>query len=231
MFILAKIGDTFLPNPTSGNHWQTLGSNGTNLAIIFVTFGNVLLDIEGFDIATLPSPMPIRMFRPRKTGQLFDIVLFAHRADQDKSGLVFTKITNSDLLFITNTDGHCASSDCLRCSPKDSSKCLTCQTGKLLYNHNCYSTCPDFNFQALDENDSPLDFCASCHYTCKECVGPKDTQCSACCIDGSCGSTLLDRDPNSGRCECPSSKVESSGLCLDRCSLGLRGKYMDKCYP
>ena len=81
MFILAKIGDTFLPNPTSGNHWQTLGSNGTNLAIIFVTFGNVLLDIEGFDIATLPSPMPIRMFRPRKTGQLFDIVLFAHRAD------------------------------------------------------------------------------------------------------------------------------------------------------
>ena len=231
IFILAKIGDTFLPNPTSGNHWKTLGSNGSNLAILFVTFENVLLDVEGFDLATLPSPMPIRMFRPYKTGQLFDIILFAHRADQETSGAVFTKVTNSELLFITNTDGYCASSDCLRCSPKDSSKCLTCQSGKLLYNHNCYSTCPDFNYQALDELDAPLDFCASCHYTCKQCVGPKVTQCSACCIGGSCGSTLLDREPNSGRCECPTSKVESSGLCLDRCSLGLRGKYMDKCYP
>lgn len=33
-----------------------------------------------------------------------------------------------------------------------------------------------------------------------------------------------------GECNCPALKVDSDGMCLDRCSTGLRGKYQDFCY-
>jgi len=137
---------------------------------------------------------------------------------------------NDASLLYKNTGGvGCANINCGFCSLKDNSICLECAAGKYLSNNNCWATCPVTTSIALDSADDPLLVCEACHHSCKTCVGTKANQCSECCDSGACGP-LLDRDPLAGTCTCPAGKVESNGLCLDRCDNGLTGRMNAECY-
>ncbi|XP_043235224.1 furin-like protease 1 [Amphibalanus amphitrite] len=63
---------------------------------------------------------------------------------------------------------------CLRANTS-ASLCLECEHGRLLSEGSCVTDCPPGRYADRDRAA-----CQPCHYTCAECDGPNDYQCSGC---------------------------------------------------
>lgn len=122
----------------------------------------------------------------------------------------------------------CTASNCEKCVAKDPSVCIKCADTHFFYKGACHASCPDYSSAAYI-GLTQTKRCEPCHYSCKTCHGPSEYQCSTCCDNGSCGEAINDREPLFGKCVCPDDKVESNGICLDKCRQGLYGKYHSFC--
>ena len=126
IYIMATIGDNFLPHPTSGHIWQTNGGPGlSNFAILLVRDSDSqLVDIEGFDTATLTDPFPKRFSVHIGTGTR-EFIFYAPRSNSDKAGLYVTKFTDSSKIFINDNAGVCTdNTNCDRCNVNDPGMCM-----------------------------------------------------------------------------------------------------------
>ena len=108
VYIIAIIGDNFLPHPVASTIWQTNGGAGkTNFAILlFRDSDSKLVDIEGYDLSTMPDPYPKRFSVHISTGTK-EFIFYSHRANSDVAGLYITKFTDSTKVFINDTAGFC----------------------------------------------------------------------------------------------------------------------------
>ena len=125
IYIMAIIGDEFLPHPTAGNIWQTYGGAGkTNFAMLLIRDSDSqLVDIEGFDTTTMEDPYPRRFSFHLGTGTK-DFIFYSPRADIDMAGLYVTKFTDSSKVFINDVGGFCTDANCERCNINDATMCL-----------------------------------------------------------------------------------------------------------
>lgn len=230
IYILSIIGDQFLPHYDPAKIWQTYGGAGkTNLAVLLIRDSDsTLIDIEGYDMTTVEDPSPIAFSVSLSTGGR-EFIFYSPSPQDPINGLWMTKFTDSSKVFIDDTPGVWTdTTNWDRCNANDPSMCMTCNASKMLYGNKCAASCPDSSFQASDSSGSLIEVCKPCHFSCKTCLGPRLDQWVTCCSGGSWG-TDYDRDPNNGKCNWQSGKVESNGKCLDKCDTGLRGWYQDYC--
>uniref|UniRef100_A0A336LJV0 furin n=1 Tax=Culicoides sonorensis TaxID=179676 RepID=A0A336LJV0_CULSO len=64
-------------------------------------------------------------------------------------------------------------SNCASCQDKPD-YCLSCEHHLVMYNHRCYSSCPQGTYETEDYN------CGECHSTCATCNGSSESQCILC---------------------------------------------------
>ena len=232
VYIMATIGDEFLPHYDNTKYWETNGGAGlTNFAMLLIRDSdNTLIDIEGYDFATMTDPYP-KAFSLALSTTSRHFTFYSHRANDDVNGFYMTTFTNSSLVFVNDDSTHCTdTTNCFKCNANDASMCMICQASKLFYNNDCHDpACPRFSHQAADDSGTSIDLCEPCHFTCETCVGPKSDMCMTCCSGGLCGTTELDRDPLNGMCICPTGTLESNGQCTSQCETGLRARYNDYC--
>lgn len=89
-----------------------------------------------------------------------------------------TRIDEMHRLHIQQMSAENASSGCVK---SDSSTCLECSPGSVLYDGVCSDSCPDKHYQGTTQEMANL--CLPCHYTCKHCQGGADYQCLDCYED------------------------------------------------
>lgn len=108
IYLMAVIGDNFLPHPVSGNIWQTNGGAGkTNFAILLIRDSDSkLMDIEGYDTTTVIDPYPKRFVVNVNTG-VSEFIFYSPRANTDIAGLYITKFTDATKVFINDVAGFC----------------------------------------------------------------------------------------------------------------------------
>ena len=230
VFIMAVIGDQFLPHYDPTKYWQSNGgASKTNFAMLLIKDSDgTLIDIEGYDLSTMADPYPKSFSLTLGTGTR-EFIFYSPRANDDVNGLYVTKFTNSSLVFVDDTANVCTdTTNCDRCNANDRSMCMICQSGKFLYNSLCFAACPTSSYIATDTSNTALEVCAPCHFSWASCVGPKIDQCMTCCTGGTWGADY-DREPNNGQCSCGAGKIESNGKCVTNCDTGLRGRYQDYC--
>ena len=231
VYIMAIIGDNFLPNPVTGSIWQANGGAGkSNFAMLLVRDSdNQLIDIEGYDLSTMPDPYPKRFSLTLGTGSLI-FIMYSPKSNADTIGLYFTKFTDSTKIFINDVVGFCTdSTNCNRWNLNDASMCMSCVSTKMMFNNKWSASCPNFSYQASNYQNTLIEVWSPCHSTCLTWVGPKKNQCQTWCSGGSWGANL-DRTPSLGFCNCPSNTYNSNGYWLSRWNTGLRGKYKDFCF-
>lgn len=137
IYIMATIGDNFLPHPDPTKIWQTNGGAGkTNFAMLLVRDSDSqLIDIEGYDISTMTGPYPKRFSLQLSTGTR-EFIFYSPRSDTDIAGLYFTKFTDSSKVFINDVGGFCTdTTNCDRCNVNDASMCMTCVSTKMLFDN------------------------------------------------------------------------------------------------
>ena len=79
--------------------------------------------------------------------------------------------------FYLSTNNTCilCEGDCSMCSSEGTS-CLSCPPNlKLLYGR-CVNRCPQMFYSDASKGGE----CHECHWACKHCVGPKETDCLSC---------------------------------------------------
>lgn len=106
VYIMAIIGDEFLPHYDSTKYWEAYsGAGGTTFAILLIRDSDsTLIDIEGFDLSAMTDPIP-RYFSMSVTTGVREFIFFTTRANDDLDGLYFTKFTDSSLVFVDSTPG------------------------------------------------------------------------------------------------------------------------------
>jgi hypothetical protein len=109
IYIMAIIGDNFLPHPDTTKIWQTFGGAGkTNFAILLIRDSDSqLVDIEGFDLSLMVDPYPKRFFVYIGTGTR-EFIFYSPRANTDIAGLYVTKFTDSSKVFINDVVAACS---------------------------------------------------------------------------------------------------------------------------
>jgi len=226
VYLYAHINGPFKPHRDNDKQWKTLGT-GTNLALIHLDFDDQILDIEAMDFQNKLSPdyinpYPMKFFLIRSVNVSQDFIFVTHRTNEPvdrKGGIYITYYQNSTLLYLS--DALCPGIGCFNCSSKRPQKCLKCMDKYELFQHSCTEgKCPDFTYTVKDQKWRSQKHCKSCHYSCKNCNGPREDQCKTCCINGACGPTF-DRIPVLGKCLCPLEKTEINGLCDYKCSMDL----------
>lgn len=136
VYLMTVINDNFLPHPVAGNIWQTNGGAGkTNFAILLIRDSDSqLVDIEGYDIATMTGPYPKRFSAHITTG-IIEFIFYSPRANTDIAGLYFSKFTDQ-LKFVNNAVGACTdNTNCDKCNNNDPDMCMICKPTKVLFNN------------------------------------------------------------------------------------------------
>lgn len=197
LFVLATIGNNFYPHPSDGAVWGT-PDNDTVMGVIWLSQDLDLIDIEGYATSALDT-LPMRIFPSLPYTYELQVTFIGPASKAQANGALFTQFAYPSMLFAT-TDCNLTCSTCNRYTKQEN--CIKCADDKILYNGGCLSSCELKTFQATDEiTGDTLKHCRDCHYTCKECLGPKYDQCSTCCQAGDCGSSLLDMTPDTGKCK------------------------------
>ena len=167
VFIMALIGDEFLPHYDATKYWQSNGgANKTNFAILLIKDSDAtLIDIEGYDLSTMANPYPKSFSLRLGTGKR-EFIFYSPRANDDANGLYITKFTNSSLVFVNDTAGACTdTTNCDRCNANDHSMCMICQSGKYLFNNLCFVACPTSSFTGTDTSGTAIEVCTPCHFS------------------------------------------------------------------
>ena len=70
---------------------------------------------------------------------------------------------------------------------------IGCSSGWVLYSSHCVPYCPEGTFASPMEKDtnSPPSICLPCHYTCQQCSGPYDFECTSCHKDAGIQETKV----------------------------------------
>jgi len=84
-----------------------------------------------------------------------------------KERLFLTKTSSESSLTTKNCSPLCS-----QCSQNDLSFCTICQTGMILYNFNCFVTCPHGTYLNQETRT-----CQLCHNDCPMCWGPDKDMC------------------------------------------------------
>ena len=119
---------------------------------------------------------------------------------------------------------------CSSCNGSSSANCLSCRYEYVLYNHQCWSSCPIGTYQMQDyDYYSNTKTCEACHPSCAMCDGPDQFQCTGCagnevlrdnrCVVLTCtGSTYEVRNQSGEFCHaCHSSCLTCNGSQADNC--------------
>jgi hypothetical protein len=159
IYIMATIGDNFLPHPDSTKIWQTNGGAGkTNFAMLLVRDSDSqLIDIEGYDISTMTDPYPKRFTLQISTGTR-EFIFYSPRSNTDIAGLYFTKFTDSSKVFINDAAGFCTdTTNCDRCNINDAAMCMTCLSTKMMFENTCAAACPSHSYQTSDYSSTLME--------------------------------------------------------------------------
>jgi hypothetical protein len=229
IYILAEINDNLRPHRDEQYQWSTQNDNA-NLVLMWVNYESDIVNIEGYDVNDLEEPHPRRfVLQEEGTAMTNQMTFYAHRSQEFDGGIFLTSFTDSSVVY--RQELSCADG-CHLCDSRYPDYCLQCDADYYLFDHQCYAdSCPDYSYEVLEEDGvTSTFFCKNCHFSCRTCSGPKETQCSTCCVDNECGA-IKNRIPDSGMCVCDAlTQVESNGLCLSRCIKDLAGRRGDKCY-
>ena len=207
VYIMATIGDNFLPNPIAGNIWQAHGGAGkSNFAMLLIRDSdNTLIDIEGYDMSSMLDPYPKRFNLILGSGTL-TFIMYSPKSNADIIGLYFTKFSDSTKVFINDTAGFWTdSTNWNRWNSNDPTMWMSWVSTKMLFSNKCYASCPNHSFQISNYLSVLIEVCRPCHYSCLTWLGPRKGQCQTWCTGGSWG-TNFDRVPSFGYCNCPSGK-------------------------
>ncbi|XP_064121126.1 extracellular matrix organizing protein FRAS1-like isoform X1 [Macrobrachium nipponense] len=123
--------------------------------------------------------------------------------------------------FYLGTNSSCSEceGDCDICSP-DGTTCITCPSNLHLLYGKCVSRCPQMFYSDASKGGE----CHECHWACKHCLGPKETDCLSCADnafqEGNSCVTLCSpgHHPVGGECrKCPPgcSACNSNMQCLE----------------
>ncbi|KAK7080023.1 Extracellular matrix protein fras1 [Halocaridina rubra] len=155
----------------------------------------------------------------------------------------------SGYYFGTNNSCMKCKGDCNMCSD-DGTKCITCPGNKQLLFGKCVSRCPQMFFSDASNGGE----CQECHWTCKECLGHKETDCSSCAenalqegnrcvmhcspeyypvdkICRQCPPGCLACNTSSACLKCRSPYLLQDGICVTSCRPGTFANVFDNiCY-
>ena len=226
LYILATFNNNFYPHPNLGSVWGTY-SNSTAFGMIWLSHDLSIVDIEGYPYSSL-STIPMRVF-PSLFNEFKPQFLFISPASTVQSnGALFTQFTAPNSLF-SSVDWNLTWATWDRYTK--SNNWISWNIGEILYQGDWVSSWPIRSFQVVNKlTSATISHCIGCDYSCMNCLGQKKNQWTLWCSSGSCGSSLLDMNPNFGTCTCPSGTYESSGVWLDKCVNGLHGRIASKWY-